>query len=101
MPRRLAGWLPCLAGPAGRHPGRLAAVRSAPPARPPPTQAEPSRCCPVPLIRRGAITGKEAGVEELVLAEKIIAHLIKREQVRLLLRTIGDVLSGCVWPWDG
>lgn len=33
----------------------------------------------------GAVKEKEAGVEEIVLAEKIIAHLIKREQVLLVV----------------
>lgn len=36
------------------------------------------------LVERGAVKEKEAGVEELVLAEKIIAHLIKRERVLLV-----------------
>ena len=34
---------------------------------------------------RGAIKDREQGVEEIVLAEKIIAHLIKREQVLLVV----------------
>lgn len=41
----------------------------------------PPGSCPC----RGAIKEKEAGVEEVVLAEKIIAHLIKREQVLLVV----------------
>ncbi|KAL4448853.1 hypothetical protein ABPG77_007570 [Micractinium sp. CCAP 211/92] len=37
------------------------------------------------LVERGAVKEKEAGVEEIMLAEKIIAHLIKREQVLLVV----------------
>lgn len=48
-----------------------------------PSPNSPSRPPLLSPLCRGAITGKDAGVEELVLAEKIIAHLIKREQVRL------------------
>ncbi|KAI3430537.1 hypothetical protein D9Q98_005130 [Chlorella vulgaris] len=37
------------------------------------------------LVEKGAIKEKDAGVEEVMLAEKIIAHLIKREQVLLVV----------------
>lgn len=43
----------------------------------------PSPVPPPPASRSGAIKGREEGVEELVLAEKIVAHLVKREQVGL------------------
>jgi len=37
------------------------------------------------LVTQGAITTREDGVKEIVLAEKIVAHLIKREQVLLVV----------------
>lgn len=37
------------------------------------------------MVQRGAITTREQGVQEIVLAEKIVAHLIKREQVLLVV----------------
>lgn len=39
------------------------------------------------LVTQGAIATREDGVKEIVLAEKIVAHLIKREQVLLVLET--------------
>lgn len=37
------------------------------------------------MVGRGAITTREQGVEEIVLAEKIIGHLIRREAVLLVV----------------
>lgn len=37
------------------------------------------------LVQRGAITTREQGVEEIVLAEKIVGHLIRREAVLLVV----------------
>jgi len=39
------------------------------------------------LVTQGAITTREDGVKEIVLAEKIVAHLVKREQVLLVVET--------------
>ena len=39
------------------------------------------------LVTQGAITTREEGVKEIVLAEKIVAHLIRREQVLLVVET--------------
>lgn len=58
-----------------------------------PSSLLPVLTCPCPLtsppkpaiLLRGAIKEKDAGVEEVMLAEKIIAHLIKREQVLLVV----------------
>jgi DNA replication licensing factor MCM6 len=37
------------------------------------------------LVQKGAIAGREQGVAEIVLAEKIVAHLVRREQVLLVV----------------
>ncbi|KAL4525564.1 hypothetical protein Ndes2437B_g04009 [Nannochloris sp. 'desiccata'] len=37
------------------------------------------------LVQRGAIATREQGVEEIVLAEKIVAHLLRREQVLMVV----------------
>ena len=37
------------------------------------------------LVARGAVASREAGVEEIVLAEKVVAHLVRREQVLLVV----------------
>lgn len=37
------------------------------------------------MVSRGAVTTREQGVQEIVLAEKIVAHLIRREQVLLVV----------------
>jgi DNA replication licensing factor MCM6 len=37
------------------------------------------------LVARGAVASREAGVAEIVLAEKIVAHLVRREQVLLVV----------------
>lgn len=37
------------------------------------------------MVGRGAITTREQGVEEIILAEKIIGHLIRREAVLLVV----------------
>jgi hypothetical protein len=37
------------------------------------------------LVQRGAITTREQGVEEIVLAEKIVGHLVRREAVLLVV----------------
>ena len=37
------------------------------------------------LVQRGAIATKEQGVDEIMLAEKILGHLIRREQVLLVV----------------
>jgi len=39
------------------------------------------------LVNQGAITTREEGVKEIVLAEKILAHLIRREQVLLVVES--------------
>lgn len=39
------------------------------------------------LVERGVVKEKEVGVEEILLAEKIIAHLVKRDQV---LQVVGQ-----------
>ena len=39
------------------------------------------------LVTQGAITTREDGVKEIVLAEKIVAHLVKREQILLVVET--------------
>ncbi|KDD75143.1 hypothetical protein H632_c845p0, partial [Helicosporidium sp. ATCC 50920] len=38
------------------------------------------------LVDRGAVLDHEAGVQEIVLAEKIIGHLVKKEQVLLVVQ---------------
>jgi DNA replication licensing factor MCM6 len=37
------------------------------------------------LVQRGAIATRDQGVEEIVLAEKIVAHLLRREQVLMVV----------------
>jgi len=37
------------------------------------------------MVNRGAINTREQGVQEIVLAEKIVGHLIRREQVLLVV----------------
>jgi hypothetical protein len=37
------------------------------------------------LVARGAVASREAGVAEIVLAEKVAAHLVRREQVLLVV----------------
>ena len=39
------------------------------------------------LVNHNAITDREQGVEELVLAERVIGHLIKQEQVIVVVQT--------------
>ena len=39
------------------------------------------------LVTQGAISTREDGVKEIVLAEKIVAHLVKREQVLLVVES--------------
>ena len=39
------------------------------------------------LVTQGAITTQEEALQEIVLAEKIVAHLIRREQVLLVVQT--------------
>ena len=39
------------------------------------------------LVNQGAITTREEGVKEIILAEKIVAHLVRREQVLLIVET--------------
>ena len=44
------------------------------------------RPLPTPPPRRQAIVGREQGVEELVLAEKVVGHLVRKEQVLMVVQ---------------